>query len=681
MKNLICGIVLAATLGAFAAEYTVTTSEDDGSSGSLRALVTAASANDTIYIPSSLSPVKLESEIAFATKMLRLEGTGEGRAVIKAVNGNRLFSITKHNANHCVFKKIEFRDGDATGDTKPYGAAFYQRDGYAYVDFIDCAFVNNRANEGGALYFVKTVYLTMTDCVFRGNDATVSGGAVLLGNRPVVGMTNCVFEANTSLANGAIGGSYADVVASKCEFKDNVATNSAGAFYVQNCAVLMEDTTFSGNRVLSSAAVVAAGAVCAGNKDKHYIFRDCTFTNNISYASHGSSGSAGAASGGTCWTNRFEGCTFVDNHRPNSGGGAIGTRNDLVLLDCVFRNNTCGNGGGGALWQYNGKLDVYNCIFEGNGHFDPNNFSAGAAIYHRSATDMIISNTVFRANKALNPANGHCGAIGEFSDNHHSLITDCLFESNFAYRAASAISTGFAMDIVNCVFKDNVGREAPVVLFSSGTIDRPLNVVNCTFIGNEAGKDEVDEVTSAVTTRTGNGALSIGCGSKINDWVSVLNCTFVNNTSDGAAVHLGNAISSPVSVTNCVFLGNRDWKGNVRDMYNSFLSIDHTVTEQAYNGSNGFSMRGSGEGNHFGDELALGNLRLATELADNGTKKLLPDGTCLQTLAIAARSPLRGIAHPLPEVTTDARGIARDATPDIGAFEYFLPSGMFYFLR
>ena len=691
MKMLNCVVAVLAVSTAAAAEYTVTCADDDpGNAGSLRAIVSAAASEDTVYLPAALGPYTLSAEIYFGEKMLRLVGTGDGRAVIAGGNGNRLFTTGRNQSGpHLVFENLEFRGGDATsgtdpanGNAAPRGGVLFQRDGYTYVDFVNCVFEGNRAEEGGALYFSKTAYVTMTDCMFRGNDASVSGGAIVLGgNRPVIGMTNCVFEANTALANGAIGGAYGDIFARDCVFADNAATNNAGAFFVQNSSVMMERTVFRGNRCLGASTTAGSGAVAGGNKDKHFIFRDCLFTNNVSYSSQSNSGCGGAATGGTNWTNLYERCTFVDNHKPNGMGGALGTRTDLELRDCLFKGNTCGNGGGGALWQYNGKLDIRGCIFEGNGHFDVNNFSGGAAIYHRSSADMVISNTIFRANATLNPAQGYSGALGEFSDVHKSTLVDCLFEDNFAYRGGSAIQTGFAMDVVNCVFKGNRGRLAPTIGFGSGTKDRPLNLVNCTFVGNESGRDETDEATGQTTVYNGYGALYVTCGNHENDLVSARHCTFVGNTSDGAAFHLNNTSSSPVTLSDSVFLGNRDWTGKVRDLNSTFESIDHTVTEQAYGGTGGFTMTATETaGNHFGDDLALGDLKLETELADNGTKKTFLDGSHLQTLAITGRSPLRGAASN-SDVATDARGFARDESPDIGAFEFQVKYGFLLIVR
>jgi hypothetical protein len=72
----------------------------------------------------------------------------------------------------------------------------------------------------------------------------------------------------------------------------------------------------------------------------------------------------------------------------------------------------------------------------------------------------------------------------------------------------------------------------------------------------------------------------------------------------------------------------------------------------------------------------------------NQDPKLLPladNGGATPTCALESDSPCRGTASSLTALTTDQRGYARDAAPDMGAFEYGaharLPQGTLLSIR
>jgi predicted outer membrane repeat protein len=95
----------------------------------------------------------------------------------------------------CVF------EGNMGGDLG--GACSVSGYEMAKADFQDCTFVNNTAENGGALHVVRTL-LSAKGCLFAGNNASSLGGALRLYQSPAVEVTGCTFVANDCQWGGTI---------------------------------------------------------------------------------------------------------------------------------------------------------------------------------------------------------------------------------------------------------------------------------------------------------------------------------------------------------------------------------------------------------------------------------------------------------------------------------------------
>ncbi|MHC4213571.1 MAG: right-handed parallel beta-helix repeat-containing protein [Planctomycetota bacterium] len=185
---------------------------------------------------------------------------------------------------------------------------------------------------GGGIYSPRDGKATISNCILRGNFATLGGGMYTY-NRSSHAIIDCTFGGNYALESG--GGLYSS------RFSD---TQIAGCL-------------FTGNR-----AGETGGAVTNFRIEPTFI--DCTFTDNI------------APQGGGTYDvisfSLFIGCEFSGN-RAVDGGGAYLYDGTTTLANCTFGGNFA-EGYGGAVVAYSSGEPVFsNCTLtdnfasEGNG--------------------------------------------------------------------------------------------------------------------------------------------------------------------------------------------------------------------------------------------------------------------------------------------------------------------------
>ena len=113
------------------------------------------------------------------------------------------------------------------------------------ITFTGCDFTDNHVvevdgqgsrAEGGALDFVRTGKLTITNCDFVENTATLYGGAIRMVGVIEATVTGCLFDGNIAdemwggavyLANSGDGDSDKSIEFVNCTFQDNEAEEGA----------------------------------------------------------------------------------------------------------------------------------------------------------------------------------------------------------------------------------------------------------------------------------------------------------------------------------------------------------------------------------------------------------------------------------------------------------------------
>jgi predicted outer membrane repeat protein len=213
----------------------------------------------------------------------------------------------------------------------------------------NCTFANNSAASGGALYFGIDRNVTLTNCVFEGNVATMSHGGAFAHE----------------------GGGYANVLsATDCQFVGNSAPSGAGGA-VFTVAWGGVDTLirchFEGN-----SASIGGGY----RTDRHVVsIEDCSFAGNVAIGADSGRG-GGAIAMEAISQATIVGSTFSDNHA--NRGGAIDHYwycSGVSVSACTFTGNRGVLSGGAIVARDYCAIEVMSC------HFDGNTSPVGAAIH------------------------------------------------------------------------------------------------------------------------------------------------------------------------------------------------------------------------------------------------------------------------------------------------------------
>lgn len=182
------------------------------------------------------------------TTILGAEGT-----IFKNTGSSRFFKIGK--SVDLKFENITFDGGNAGTEN---GGAIWQNDASAILAFKNCAFKNNNATNGGAIYMAGS-NMTAENTSFSDNTATTAAGAVgIAGTAELVSFTDCDFTSNTAEKHGGAlqncGGEKTRLTVTRGAFSSNKTTNGTGGgggaitFRGDKPSItIIDGVTFSGN--------------------------------------------------------------------------------------------------------------------------------------------------------------------------------------------------------------------------------------------------------------------------------------------------------------------------------------------------------------------------------------------------------------------------------------------------
>ena len=237
---------------------------------------------------------------------------------------------------------------------------------------------------------------------------------------------------------------------------------------------------------------------------------------------------------------------------------------------------------------------------------------------------------------------------------------------NRGYANGGGIYNDAGLTLTNSTVSGN-GAEGGGGMFDTGSGARTVS--GSTFSDNGGVGGGAYSGRSGVTvnmtnsTVSGNFARDMGAGLLTNGALNLAHVTVANNTTTTDAANAGSGVmtfpSGGLSVTMRGVLLNNNLKGTVVP---PVISADCggtggvVITSTGYNLSQDTSC---GLGDTTDRESVNAQL---VALADNGGPTL--------THALPAGSPAVNSGGPLGSVIVDQRGVARDSTPDIGAYEY-----------
>ena len=269
------------------------------------------------------------------------------------------------------------------------------------TEYIGCVFMDNFADEGGALSFHSSG--NVVNCTFMDNSATMYGGAISTGylyDYMKFGVYNCDFSGNTAPIGGAIQAKGMNIDIVDSNFKDNRVTEYGGAINIE-----AEDVNVKNSLFRSNIANVDGGAI--------YVIGTNTKIENSEFISNQA---------------------VPDVKKLDDGlGGAIYVDSSLATIkDNKFRFNTARNGSaiyydesGDRLTLENNELfqnqawvyalpiyarDIFYgdgekitvTLFGGNNIGDYDNLAVSNAIYNAGSNQNILVDDEYPVNGATN---------------------------------------------------------------------------------------------------------------------------------------------------------------------------------------------------------------------------------------------------------------------------------------
>ena len=154
-------------------------------------------------------------------------------------------------------------DGDTSNDTYQVLTAIGVGDG-ALLDGFTIERGRAREilgpNSGGGIY-LEDSDLTVRNCIFRENNSSFAGGAVhVLRGAPL--FDACLFVDNNSSSGGAVYDDFSSATYANCEFRGNQATILGGALYlhdssnveVTNCSIAFNEGVLGGGGFYSDSS-------------------------------------------------------------------------------------------------------------------------------------------------------------------------------------------------------------------------------------------------------------------------------------------------------------------------------------------------------------------------------------------------------------------------------------------
>jgi len=478
--------------------FTVTSSLDDGSSGSLRWAVaqvnnSPSATGDTIQLADTLTggqTITLLSTLNINSSSGTLTISAAGATPVTIDGTNSMQDIYANR--DLVLDNLIIANGLAGN-----GAGIYDT---GNVTAQSCTFSGNTASyvgmldgtaEGGAIYSGANV--TATDCTFQSNSASASpsvfgngfgyGGAIYSGANVMA--INCTFDTNSASGSGlgyasgiGFGGavySGAKVMAINCTFDTNSASGSSsdgdgdgfgGAIYSYSVGVTATGCTFDANYAKGVKTNPIGGGSAYGEGGAIYSYTDVTATN----------------------------CTFDANY----GEG------DIATAQVSGTSTFSAYGEGGAIYSY-ADVTATNCTFDANYAFANFFYFVGYSNPPPPSTSTTYS---VEASGGAIYSNGPATVTNCTLDANHAEGDSYYFDywpgtNNGTYGAGGAVYASSGT-IVNCIFADNYGQtsEDGGVTFSNsasgavlGLVATPLALDSCLFFAN--GSDNVSDYVGA----------------------------------------------------------------------------------------------------------------------------------------------------------------------------------------
>lgn len=307
--------------------------------------------------------------------------------------------------------------------------------------------------EGGAMRVDVGCQVVVDDCVFRNNKA--GRGSAIMSYSPLI-IRDSLFENNSNGHEFPITSIYGGAVLTW-----------------SGTDLLIEGSVFRTNRAGGGGAVAALG---------NAVVRDSEFDDNFGHHNGGAlwiSGNVGMT------TALVEDCLFTNNWSSDGGAVSLGTKSNMTVRRCEFRENTGGQAGGAISAGKDGPLLIEDCTFTSNEAIG----QGGGGIFIAFMTNgSTIRNCYFKQNTVPGQGFGIGGGalwLLENSSFANTYVEDCTFVENSAVRGSVGTVQGtgpgaFYPRFERCIMGYNEGALLWCTAYSPGGLPGTA-LVDCTL--------------------------------------------------------------------------------------------------------------------------------------------------------------------------------------------------------
>jgi hypothetical protein len=299
----------------------------------------------------------------------------------------------------------------------------------------------------------------------------------------------------------------------------------------------------------------------------------CTISSNQTVPGRSASSSGGGEYYSAGCTAELNNCTISSNTAADHGGGqAFDATTSATLIGCTYSDNIAALDGGGLYLEYDGAIDIRDCIFTGNSV--RGSVSSGGALYGGGILDdtyQFVNHSTIKISKSEFTGNSAALGGGLYWYGHGADVSlvDSVIRANTAEFGGGLYWSGGAPLIDRCTIRANASATPQYSVYVPAPTPDPNN--ESTWGPPETWPVAGDPNSQwdpnfayvppeiLVTRNIGSGA-GVGAGGGLVCWSSgavIQNSFIVDNTAvgSGGGVHFGGDPFTPV-LKNCLVKGN-----------------------------------------------------------------------------------------------------------------------------
>lgn len=287
---------------------------DPTSYGDLHTKIIKAKENSTIYLKNDYKGENYFAASSFHN--IVIEGNGHTLDCSKSET-----AIIESRYAHLTLKNLKIINCKHTA---------VESSNNGTLTFINCTFINNAGDMGGAIRNNAHSKLTIIDSLFQSNSAKQNGGAVF--SEGPLDLINCKFESNKAKEYGGAVLAKDTLNIINSTFMKNQATLNGGAAYGYN-NIFVNGCKFESNKAMKKSNFDNCGGAIYSKKS--VIAEKSSFKYNRADDHGGAIYAEGSINvkGKTSY--------FNENEAHGASGGALFAVNNIRLHDCEFSKKPC----------------------------------------------------------------------------------------------------------------------------------------------------------------------------------------------------------------------------------------------------------------------------------------------------------------------------------------------------